>query len=1163
MFFCHRGSALVFALLILTATVVVAQEPGPSSDSAQDAAIDSAARPVVAPSGRIRLAPEASFEPWYTFASKPPFFGPSYVPGKDSPRIVHPGNARFAVGDEPRIPEALRTVHDPKQPLRPGYWIVHFRGGVTEDAHQLLDDVTGETRGPDGRELARWYVPNRALIAWVTSWDDYAEIQSSPLVDWMGPYHPAYKLDPTIGTVELQSPTRRDRDTYFLNVDLMPGVDVIRVGRELERRGARIANRVYLPGKKNYDVHFIVVEVAPNLVVDVARVEGVRFVQETGDGKRAFDISGGGKIQNRSLSVDDQSAGSIVNATDFPLWLTHNLQGQGQLIGVVDSSIDWNNTSMTGCNFGFPDTAIDNWGFALPNLSSVLLTSVGSGGVNLKIPRADVLGGATLQGSASGNEHGSGVAGAALADFYGNNDQKWWEHDVDNWDSWAPTNFSGLLGPGIAHEAQLYFTPVDDNNGGFRWEFVGEFESNMNTTLTNMAAAGVCTTNHSVGLAEANNNYSQTSVVHDTTSFDNPGMLQCMAAGNDGAVANAITSQAVTKNGLAVGASDDVLRAEDRVTFSSIGPTFDGRFKPDVMAPGSDTAPRANGVASQLILPNSNGTSGAGCAYQFTQGTSFAAPIIAGAGALVHQYFEEGRYAGSTAITDPSAALMKAMLVNGGHRLIGANLGNGQYPNFYQGWGEPKLTDVLDLPGTARRLAAYDVSSSNGFSGPGSADTELSNQRDDLDGAPSRHPRVDRRTGKHGKPARKLINDLHLEVTSPGGTLLRGNVFGLTAGTSVAGGSADTDNNVENVIVASPLTGSWTVTVRAGDGNYSLPQGYALVVTGDISEGSAPPAAPVADFTGTPTSGNTPLTVSFSDASTGSISSRSWNFGDGATSSATNPSHTYTAAGAYTVTLTVAGPGGSDTRTRTNYINVATAPTPPTANFTATPTSGETPLVVAFSDTSSGSISSYSWNFGDGGTSTSANPSHTYTVAGTYTVSLTATGPGGSDTETKTNLITVTSPPTGGTIWRYFSFTNNSVVPGLGTMRDEDIVRYDPATGTWEVYFDGSDMGLGGTDINAFSVMADGSIIMSFTSAFSVSGLTGGPSGTSVDDSDLVRFSGTTGSATSGTMSFYFDGSDVGLSSNGEDVDGVCVSRRRDDSDLHPRVVLGTRSERS
>jgi PKD repeat protein len=165
----------------------------------------------------------------------------------------------------------------------------------------------------------------------------------------------------------------------------------------------------------------------------------------------------------------------------------------------------------------------------------------------------------------------------------------------------------------------------------------------------------------------------------------------------------------------------------------------------------------------------------------------------------------------------------------------------------------------------------------------------------------------------------------------------------------------------------------------------------------------------VANFSGSPTSGVKPLTVQFADASTGQITSRSWDFGDGQTSTLASPSHTYVNSGTYTVSLTATGPGGTDTETKTNYITV-TEPPPPVANFSGSPTSGVKPLTVQFADASTGQITSRSWNFGDGQTSTLTNPSHTYVNSGTYTVSLTATGPGGTDTETKTNYIAVTEP---------------------------------------------------------------------------------------------------------------------------------------------------------
>ncbi len=85
---------------------------------------------------------------------------------------------------------------------------------------------------------------------------------------------------------------------------------------------------------------------------------------------------------------------------------------------------------------------------------------------------------------------------------------------------------------------------------------------------------------------------------------------------------------------------------------------------------------------------------------------------------------------------------------------------------------------------------------------------------------------------------------------------------------------------------------------------------------------------PAAAFMATPASGNAPLTVQFTDQSTGIIDSCAWDFGDGETSNQRNPSHAYGSPGTYSVTLTVTGPGGTDTETKTDYITI-TAPPPP------------------------------------------------------------------------------------------------------------------------------------------------------------------------------------------------------------------------------------------
>jgi len=170
------------------------------------------------------------------------------------------------------------------------------------------------------------------------------------------------------------------------------------------------------------------------------------------------------------------------------------------------------------------------------------------------------------------------------------------------------------------------------------------------------------------------------------------------------------------------------------------------------------------------------------------------------------------------------------------------------------------------------------------------------------------------------------------------------------------------------------------------------------------------PQAPVADFSGSPLSGDVPLTVYFSDLSTENPTSWSWTFGDGGTSGAQNPSHDYTVANNYTVSLEACNAVGCDTETKPDYVS-ATEPGAPVADFSGSPLSGYAPLDVDFTDLSTENPTSWSWTFGDGGTSGAQNPSHQYTAVNTYTVSLEACNATGCDTETKVDYIDVQDQP--------------------------------------------------------------------------------------------------------------------------------------------------------
>lgn len=102
--------------------------------------------------------------------------------------------------------------------------------------------------------------------------------------------------------------------------------------------------------------------------------------------------------------------------------------------------------------------------------------------------------------------------------------------------------------------------------------------------------------------------------------------------------------------------------------------------------------------------------------------------------------------------------------------------------------------------------------------------------------------------------------------------------------------------------------------------------------------------------------------------------------------------------------------------------------------------------------------------------------------------------------------------------------------------KDEDILAYDTGSGTWSMYFDGSDVGIA-RDLNGFTRLSDGSLLMTFDDPFSLSGI-----GT-VDNSDILQFFPTSlGDNTAGSFSLYFDGSDVGLTTSGENIDAISLA---------------------
>ncbi|MHC4233895.1 MAG: PKD domain-containing protein [Planctomycetota bacterium] len=330
-------------------------------------------------------------------------------------------------------------------------------------------------------------------------------------------------------------------------------------------------------------------------------------------------------------------------------------------------------------------------------------------------------------------------------------------------------------------------------------------------------------------------------------------------------------------------------------------------------------------------------------------------------------------------------------------------------------------------------------------------------------------------------------------------------------------GATSTQQNPSHTYAAA---GDYTVTLTVTDND-----GETGTATQTASV-SASNQAPTASFTWAATD----LTVDFTDTSSdadGTIAGWSWDFGDGATSTLQNPSHTYAAAGDYTVTLTVTDNDGA-TGTATQTASVSTSSQAPTASFTHSCAD----LDCSFTDTSTdpdGTVAGWSWDFGDGATSTLQNPSHTYAAEANYAVTLTVTDNDGL-TGTTTQTVSV-ALRTGAVI--HITSTSSGTVGGVA-FKDEDILTYDGDTDTWSVYFDGSDVGLDGSnsrDVRAFHLLANGDLLLSIHGQATL------PDVGNVEPSDILRFSGSTGPTTSGTFSLYLRGADVGLA--GEEIDAI------------------------
>jgi hypothetical protein len=336
-------------------------------------------------------------------------------------------------------------------------------------------------------------------------------------------------------------------------------------------------------------------------------------------------------------------------------------------------------------------------------------------------------------------------------------------------------------------------------------------------------------------------NYSESARQVDAFVAAHPDMLVIFNTGNllvtpsapASAPASSLSAPGDAKNTLQVGGTRTQFRDDRTLSeFILLGPTRDGRIKPDVVGPAWVVAGDSNSYSKSL------------CAVSLQPGTSYASPTIAGAAALVRQYYTDGYYPSGVATPanrmTPSAALLKATIIAAARPALTRVLTTGEEiatlptPSYEQGFGFPVLDNALYFPGDKSRLRMADVPDASGLAQGDTATIKLNVNA----GTPLKATLVWTDPAGVARPASdptmELVNDLDLRVVTPSGTLL-GNE-------TLHPGQADRLNNVEGVTVSAPASGSYTVTVSANRIGSGPRQGYALVLTGDFTEAPSTPA---------------------------------------------------------------------------------------------------------------------------------------------------------------------------------------------------------------------------------------------------------------------------------------------------------------------------------
>jgi subtilisin family serine protease len=659
-------------------------------------------------------------------------------------------------GLEPALPEALRAR--PADSLDPDgdVVLVKFPGPVTAGQEEAL-------RAASLRVYT--YLPFYAYLVKMPAGAQTGSLLASLGASWSGLYHPAYKISREVAAVEPgeKAPEGKEEDRLVM-VQVYPDADLVAVIRAMKELGVK---EILGAGQGSFFSRI-------RLLLTPTEIAALREPLAAIRGVFWIGLEGRRTLLNDTTVWVGQSGLSGGQTTPI---FSQGIFGEGQVVAVLDTGIDPDMCYFRDPAFGLPPTNLCNGGITLDS-------------ARRKVMAVDFLTSTECAGGIAVNEwdtqgHGTHVAGTVAGDNFANP----LLHDTAD---------------GMAPGARLVI-----QDGGFQTDNCGDLPGigcpvvDLKPIFQQAYDQGARLHTNSWGDNEnavVQNNYSAGSQDVDEFMWNHKDFLIFFAAGNSGPGTASVSSPSTAKSGVSVGATLRSTSANSMASFSSCGPTADGRIKPEVTVPGS----------SIVSARNDGSATSNNCGTTTLSGTSMATPGAAGLTALIRQYFTDGWYPTGSKVAangfTPSAALLKATLVSSAINMTNTTV----IPANCQGWGRVLLEDALYFNGQTRRLWVKDDAAP--FPA-GSTSEERTFSFQVTAGEPFKVTLA--WTDFPSTPAAipNLNDDLDLIVTGPTGTVWRGNVF--SGGVSTTGGAADRRNTLEQVLLAAPAAGLYTVTVRS------------------------------------------------------------------------------------------------------------------------------------------------------------------------------------------------------------------------------------------------------------------------------------------------------------------------------------------------------------